>query len=236
MPYCSRCGVEVDGDVKNCPLCNTPIQRFEDNEPGEARYPADEVNPKPEMSEGMRRRILWEVLTLLCAISVIVVIGSDLRIDSTVDWSLYPTLSIALAWIYSTLIIFFRRQVPTLIVGFIVSTIAYLAAIDLVDGSFEWFFSLGLPIFALFGIVAGVEILVALKAKERGLNVVAFIMIGAAVFCLVVNLLVSLYLSGGVHFTWSIVVVLTLVPMAIILLFLHYRLRNRFDLKRVFHM
>ena len=236
MPYCSRCGVEVDGHVERCPLCSAPIQHLEESAPGEARYPVDELNPKPLMSERMRRRILWEVLTLAYAIAVIVCIGSDLRVDGKLDWSLYPALSIALAWVYSTLAIYFRRQPATIGVVVTISTIAYLAAIDLVDGSFEWFFSLGLPIFALFASVAGVLALVIIKARERGLNVVAFIMIGAALFCLGVDLLVSLYLNGTVDLTWSLVVVLTLVPMAIIFLFLHYRLRNRFDLKRVFHM
>ncbi len=236
MPYCSRCGVEVDNDVVNCPLCNTPIQHFEETGPAESRYPADDVEPRPRIGDRGRRRILWEVLTLLYAIGVIVVVGSDLRVDAAVDWSLYPTISIVFAWICTTLLIFFRKQPATIVIGTIVSTIAFLAATDLVDGKIEWFFPLGLPILALFVIISGIISVATIRAKERGLNVVAFVLIGIAVFCFGVDLLVSLYLTATVDFTWSIVVLLTLIPVAIILLFLHYRLRNRFDLKRVFHL
>lgn len=235
MPYCSRCGVEVDNHVENCPLCNTPIQHFEEGAAAESRYPSDTAESKPRMTDRVRRRILWEVLTLLYAIAVIVVVGSDLRVDAAMDWSLYPTISIVLVWIYTTLLIFFRHHPVTIITGVIISTIAYLAAIDLVDGTLDWFFPLGLPIFAFFVTIAGILSGIAVRAKERGLNVVAFVLIGIAVFCLGVDLLVSHYLTGGVHFSWSIVVLLTLVPVSIILLFLHYRLRNRFDLKRIFH-
>lgn len=235
MPYCSRCGVEVDGHVTHCPLCNTPIQRFEDTEPGESRYPGDEIGAKPPMGDRLRRRILWEVLTLLYAIAVIVVIGSDLRVDGKVGWSLYPTAAIVLAWIYTTLLVFFRKRIALLIGGGIVATVAFLAAIDLMNGRFDWFFSLGLPICALLCVVSAVIALAALKSKQRGFNIVAFILLGIAVFSVGVDLFVSLYLTGAVHFTWSVVVLLTLIPLSLIFLFLHYRLRNRFDIKRIFH-
>ena len=32
LPYCSRCGVEIDFGIDNCPLCSIPIQKFEDDE------------------------------------------------------------------------------------------------------------------------------------------------------------------------------------------------------------
>lgn len=235
MPYCSRCGVEVDGHVSHCPLCNTSIQRFEDTEPGERRYPTEELGVKPKMSDRMRRRILWEVLTLFCAIGVLVVIGSDLRVDGSISWSLYPTASIVLAWLYATLFVFFRKRPAVAAVGVVGSTIAFLAAVDLANGRLDWFFLLGLPILAFFLIIAAVIVLAILKAKDRGFNIVAFVLLGVALFCAGVDLLVSLYLRGRAGLSWSEVVLLTLVPLSLIFLFLHYRLRNRFDFKRIFH-
>ena len=29
MPYCSRCGIEVEDHVLKCPLCNLKIQHFD---------------------------------------------------------------------------------------------------------------------------------------------------------------------------------------------------------------
>ena len=235
MPYCSRCGVEVDGYVTECPLCKAPIQRFEDTELGEPRYPADEFGAKPKMSEKMRRRTLWEVLTLLYAIAVIVVVGSDLGVDASIGWSLYATASIVLAWVYTTLMIFFRRSPAILCGGIVIATGVYLAGIDLVNGRFDWFFSLGLPIFAVFVLISVILVFTVLRTKHRGFNVVAFILLGVAAFSVAVDLLVSLFLEGRIHFTWSVIVLLTLIPLSLIFLFLHYRLRNRFDLRRIFH-
>lgn len=236
MPYCSRCGVEVDNHVERCPLCDTPIQRFDDVEPGERRYPIDQPAQKPPMSDRVRRRIFWEVLTILYAIGVIVVIGSDLRVDAAIDWSLYPTISIVLAWVYTTLFVFFRKKPAIIAAGVTLFTVAYLAAIDLINGRLDWFFPVGLPIFCLFALIAALVALGCLKAKVRGLNVVAFITLGIGLFCVGVEFLMSLYQTGRAHFTWSIVVVLTLVPVSIILLFLHYRLRSRYDFRRFFHL
>lgn len=235
MPYCSRCGVEVDGYVTECPLCKAPIQRFEDTELGEPRYPADELGAKPQMGEKMRRRTLWEVLTLLYAIAVIVVIGSDLRVDAAVGWSLYATASIVLAWVCTTLVVFYRRRPVILSGGVVIATIVFLAAIDLVNGRFDWFFGLGLPILAVLVLISGILALAIARTKRRGFNIVAFILLGVAAFSVAVDLLVSFFLEGKVHFTWSVVVLLTLVPLSLIFLFLHYRLGNRFDLRRIFH-
>ena len=51
MPYCSRCGVEVDEGVPACPLCRAPIQRLDEGEarPGLKPWPEhvvpDELPP-----------------------------------------------------------------------------------------------------------------------------------------------------------------------------------------------
>jgi len=32
MPYCSKCGVEVDDGIEKCPLCDLPIQYFQEDD------------------------------------------------------------------------------------------------------------------------------------------------------------------------------------------------------------
>lgn len=236
MPYCSRCGVEVDSHVERCPLCNAPIQHFPETEAGESRYPEDAPGPSVEIGDRTRRRVLWELLSLLYAIAVIVVIGSDVRVDGAIDWSLYPAASLALAWIYTTLAIYSRRRPGVSVPIVAVSTLVFMAVIDLIHGGLDWFLPLGLPIFLLCALLTGAVILVIVRTKECGLNIVAFILLGIAAFCVGTDLLISRYHSGVVDFTWSMVVVLTVVPVALILLFLHYRLRNRYDWKRIFHL
>lgn len=40
MPYCPKCGVEVDNGVENCPLCSFPVPYIDESAPRfTSRYP-----------------------------------------------------------------------------------------------------------------------------------------------------------------------------------------------------
>jgi len=73
MPYCSRCGVEVDEGTAACPLCATPIQSLDDTEckDGTGPYPQHIIDPEDtyRLSRAERRRIAVELLTLAGALA-----------------------------------------------------------------------------------------------------------------------------------------------------------------------
>ena len=51
MPYCAKCGVEVENGVKNCPLCKFPIPDIlsgEGKKEEERKYPKLEFRPIPQ--------------------------------------------------------------------------------------------------------------------------------------------------------------------------------------------
>ncbi len=236
MPYCSRCGVEVDGGIESCPLCDTPIQRLGDAEPAEKRFPDFESDDKPRMSARMRRKLVWEVISILGAIAIAVVVGSDLHAHATIGWSLYPTAAVALAWIVSTLLLYVRRWPWLVAAGILLASAGFLAAIDEAGGGLDWFLGLSLPLLFLLVVVSALLIFVITRVRFGGLNVVAFVSLGVALFCAGADAVIERYLTGRVGLSWSIVVLQALVPFAGIMLFLHYRLRNRFNLKRLFHL
>ncbi len=237
MPYCSRCGVEVDSEVKECPLCNAPIQKIEkEPEAVQKRFPDFEPDGKPRMSERTRRNIAWEVISILCAIAVFVVGGSNLRGHATMSWSLYPIASVAAFWITSTLFIYAYR-IPWLIgSGSLLTISALLAAVDWVGGGLSWFVGLYLPILGVCVLVAALLLLVAARVRFIGLNVVAFVSLGVALLCAGTDAAIERYVSGVISLSWSIIVLQALVPFAGVMLFLHFRLRSRFNLKRLFHL
>jgi len=236
MPYCSRCGVEVDSDVESCPLCEAPIQRLGDGEPAEKRFPDFESDDKPRMSVRERRKLIWEVISILGAIAIAVVVGSDLHAHATIGWSLYPTAAVVLAWIVSTLLLFVRRWPWLVAAGMLVSSAGFLAAVDEASGGLEWFLGLSLPLLILLVIVTALVVFVVKRVRFGGLNIVAFVSLGVALLCTGSDAVIERYLTGRVALSWSIIVLQALVPFAGIMLFLHYRLRNRFDLKRLFHL
>lgn len=63
MAYCPKCGVEVDNNVKNCPLCDFPIPDIGEEPKGEKRYPLA-VNTYPEDHLEKKNQIFtrWKLL------------------------------------------------------------------------------------------------------------------------------------------------------------------------------
>jgi len=188
------------------------------------------------MSAHMRRKLVWEVISILGAIAIVVVVGSDLHAHATVGWSLYPTAAVVLAWIVSTLLLYSRGRPWLIAAGTLAASAGFLAAIDGASGGLDWFFGLSLPLLVLLVVVAALVVFVISRVRFGGLNVVAFVSLGLALFCAGTDAVVERYLTGKIGLGWSIVVLQALVPFAGIMLFLHYRLRNRFNLKRLFHL
>ncbi len=236
MPYCSRCGVEVDKGVASCPLCSAPIQTFDEAPPPEKRFPDFESDDKPRMDPGARRTLAWEVITILAVIAVVVVVGTDLLAHARILWSLYPAGAVLLTWILCTLLLNFRRSPWIVAAGTVLALAAVPAAMNAMEGGLDWYLPLALPILILLVVVAGALALVISKVRFVGLNVVAYASLGAAVVCAGVDLLIGRFATGRILLSWSVIVLQALLPFALIVLFLHYRLRNRFDFKRVFHL
>ena len=56
MPYCSRCGVEVDDYTDFCPLCEAPIQRLDENGAGRAGMGVSPSSPSIPGTTGSIRK------------------------------------------------------------------------------------------------------------------------------------------------------------------------------------
>ena len=93
MPYCARCGVEVDEGVRGCPLCEAPIPVFDDDDGSIAapsgRYPAPEEALDP-LSPRQIRMTAWAVLSAVLVIAFAAVLAIDLVDESEgLGWSGY---------------------------------------------------------------------------------------------------------------------------------------------------
>lgn len=237
MPYCSKCGVEVENGVASCPLCGTPIQDLENAASSENRYPDFKSDDKPRMSGRGRRNLAWETISILCAIAVIVVLGSDLQANARITWSVYPISSVAFVWVVSGLLLFLRKLPWLVVSASLIGGAALLATFAWESsGSFSWFVVLGLPLMVLAAAVVIVLIVVISHVRYVGLNVVAFVSIGVALLCAGSDGVIHRYVSGSIGLSWSVIVLQALLPFAAIMLFLHYRLRSQFDFRRLFHL
>jgi hypothetical protein len=241
MPYCARCGVEVEREVRACPLCETPIPRLDDLPPASAagdagrRYPS--VTAWPTGVDPLQLRLsVWATLSAIFLISMLVVLAANLvGTGWRITWSAFALGSIGLAWLIATVILVIFRP-PWLVVLCVYPPVAgFLALTDALDSARGWFLTVGLPIATAVLLAFEVSTILWTVWKDRGANQLAILLLLLAPACSVIDFAISSYL-GHPGLTWSFVVLGVLVPLAGFLFIYHYVLRRVLKLERIFHL
>lgn len=253
MPYCPQCGVELEPEAPRCPLCGTPRHG---SPPESLKSPSPpELSPLPgatggEAPRGMfpetgdptlftlgeRKKIAWEVISVAAAVAATTLGAINAAVSQRLSWSLYPLASLAFSWILASGILVLDRRPLLMYLAIFASTPLFLLAIDAIETGLDWSLSLGIPLALLVeAIIAAAA--VSLRALERkGLNVVAVFLFCAAALLVGIEGLVGLFLRGRVVLTWSLISLLSLVPMALFLLYLHVRIAHSTNLRRMFRL
>lgn len=244
MPYCPKCGVQVETQRPTCPLCSFPIPNVE--EPKENPIQRDKhLLNRYRMKQAENRRRWKEARVFVymgIAFSLVVlslIFGVlDFYFSGKLTWSRYAITSNLTALVS---LFFILRFIPAFLPNFLgVGTTVggFLYLIDRNNGTIDWFWDLGLVI--CINIMAWLLILrlVIRHTHRRGLNIPAYSLVAIALACISLEIIRDLYQDVNLHLTWSIPVITTLVPMAGILLFLHLlispRVREKFI--RKFHL
>jgi hypothetical protein len=227
--------VEVAENDAWCPLCNTKI-------PDPVSMESD--SPKKEVKESRKtlytkeinyRQVAWETLGILMAFASAICLFVDLLISRQISWSRYVLSSLGFAWLILTVIYFLYKRAIALSVCSALTILAYLFVLDWIDSGLEWFSTLGLPI-TLFSMASAYAVwFLSIKSQKRGLNVVAYFLFAVVINCLVIEGAVNFYLSSRIFMNWSLIVALSVIPEAVIFLYLHYRLLRHREVKRYFH-
>jgi len=244
LPYCSRCGVEVDFGIDNCPLCSRPIQKFEDDEEIEykKKYPDEPVIPptKRVLTPKQQKLRIWEILSASLLIPFLIVVFTDLIVNETVSWARFPMISLMLVWLLATFPLVFPKRPVINVIGLALSVMIFLILVDYFDNwQFDWFYQLALAIIALLTGTSAILVFVSTKVKQKGLNIAAFILFAIGIVNLGLDLIIMSYSRGYVTVTWSLFVLAPTVVIGGFLLYMHYRITKDTDLrdklKRRFH-
>jgi hypothetical protein len=219
-----------------CPLCGTPIQKYTpDDKIPKTPYPQE--NPSlDKKAEELNLHLAWLIITVIFFIPLFVLLTINFEYKGSGSWTGYALCSIIAAWLCLTIVFFFIRHYIVYSIGIMIVIGLLLFFFDLLYDNLTWFFPLGLPALALLYILSIAVVILTYKAKEKGFNIIAFILIAGGIFCLGFDSLFTRLIFKTVKPSWSLVAMSVLLPTALLFLFLHHVMKKKIKFKRVFHI
>lgn len=241
MKTCNKCGVELDVDMNYCPLCghksNSPVEPVR-----KEIFRKNNIKVKPEaydfeeLTDTQKRKIAWEIIAIILVSGIVATFLIDLIVSKNMTWSRY-TITTGLFLLINTSLFMFVIKKPFLFVlGCFINTSLMLLLMDLFNHSYTWGLKLGVPIAFSICLVMFFLILVIKKSGQKGINVIAYSLVAAAILCFFIEGAISFYTIDYLRFRWSIIVIITVVPVASILAYIHFRLRRVTSLRKFFHI
>jgi len=227
MSICNNCGVDLGEGNEKCPLCKPTEHRTI-----HIVSPADLFN----FSKIVKTRTLYEITMLLLVSGVIVTIAIDFVFEKGMSWSLLTTTCIG--YLISLVSgIYFLRGRPYLMIGAtMTATLLFLWLTDLLTGNHGWFGTIAAPLVISGALLTMAVIFLNSLSKYRGLNLLSTILIAMAVHAVIIEYLTDKLLTSAFNPQWSVVTAASLIIIALIFLFVHYRLKRGRSLGRLFHV
>jgi len=239
MPYCPKCGVELDAGASVCPLCGTPIALTKEETAALKQkkngFPSteDQILKSPPDCRGARS---VELLSVLFGIAALLTTCIDLFFaGGHFTWSPLVLTCLAGVWLAADMPVILKGRPWILCAVLVPGELALLFLIDVFDGNPAWwFFNQGLPIYLLsVGIAVALLVLISIT-KRRDINILGYFLAAASLECVGIEFIMSLALWGRIQLRWSPIVAIVCVPLAGFLVYLHYRVVKK-PLARKFH-
>jgi hypothetical protein len=227
LKKCDKCGVLLDERYDICPLC-TPGENYEKSSgrPGEVLKAA----------RAEAAKYAWELSGVVCASGIVITLLLNLLFAGTISWSLYPVTSISWVWISLTIIVFIRRWPFLMLIMLLAGTLGMLVLFNLFDTRINWFIPVAMPVTTVLFILAGLVVYISIKARYKGFNILAVCLIAINILCVSIEVFADLNQTGDITIRWSAVVSAAILPIAAVLMFLHYRLKRGRRLDSFFHV
>lgn len=232
MIICPNCGVELDDGLKICPLCGKVPGDNREKEHLPSDYTADIIR----LHKKENSKYLWELSGIIAFSAIAVCTIVDLLISKGLKWSLLCDVSILALWIILTLFIFSYKRTFIIVPALMVTILAALSLIDLITTGRSWFFPVGLPVTIAAFITAGIVLILYRIANFKGLNILAASFIVLSGFCIIIEMVLDKYMNGIVDLRWSLIAAISILPVALIFFFYHYRLKKGNRLDSFFHI
>ncbi|MFA5340387.1 MAG: DUF6320 domain-containing protein [Clostridia bacterium] len=230
MPYCVKCGVELDKSAKKCVLCNTEIliEQQEEIPP----YPKE----KAEVSQ-LNTSYVAMLITLILAIPNVACLVINLIYSPGIYWMYYVFGGSLVLWMIFIFPMTLKKKKPLIHVFLIfISATLYLMLIALALSGMRWFLIIALPICITVMFLLFVIILIVNKKKPGKLKTTSISLIAVIILCLVIEGVVDYLVNAVISFSWSYIVAASLVPVIIALVLLSGNKKLQNELIKKLHI
>lgn len=241
MALCNYCGVELEENINYCPLCGLPVMVEDERNLEYIRIKKNEndeelISGYNKLTRKQQRKLFWELSGIILISGMIATSIIDLFINGNITWSKYVITICLVIFANITLISFLGKKIVLLFTGSFLSLSILFILLNIFSDHQLSGLKLGIPLLvAAYLITLGLISLIRISG-QRGLNVIAYSFIAIGLLLVCTEGVISLYTLNTLKLYWSILVFASIVPVAAILIFIHYRLKKGTDLKKFFHI
>ncbi|MCF6407124.1 DUF6320 domain-containing protein [Chitinophaga filiformis] len=232
--HCKNCGVELEPDMQICPLCGLSLNEQD----GIPDAPTSEKPAAyPELALNQRqRKFTWEIISIILGSGILAAFTVNFILNHGITWSEYIIAVGLIIFCYASVLSLWKKSIlPKLACGFFLSSICLLG-LDRITGDISWSLRLAVPLLLCLNMITLIYIKVVRLAAYKGINLIAYAFLAAAVMCLCTENILSLFSNGAWRLSWSLIVSACVLPVVVVLLFVHFRLRKGRNLGRTFHV
>ena len=240
MNICINCGVELENDMQQCPLCGTPVgEDHPDSSPGDkSRQTGTHLTITGTIKsreKSLLQRIVWQVTSIILLSAIISTLIIDVAVHKQVTWAAYPVTISMIVFTYASLFAFWHtKRIYQILAGLLISSLLFIV-LDLLQPQSNWQLRLGLPILIVINLIGIILIMVINLTKHRGLNVIAYTCVAIAGLCMTIESILSYYHNEHIVLRWSIIVAACLLPVTAALIFMHHRIKRNPEIEKIFH-
>lgn len=233
MSYCVNCGVELDGSLKECPLCNTPVinPKVLNDLKKKSPFPKEKGQV-----ERVKRKDFGILLSVILVATGLTCGMLNLFVFQQSAWSLLIIGGCLILWVLFVPVVIYTRlpvYLSLLLDG--ISVGIYLYLITIVTKSDAWFTGLALPITLVVVGVAELFTFCVKKLPVTFLTTALYVITAVGMLSVLLEVVIDWYISHRVQLVWSAVVLTVCVIIDITLITMLSRARLRNAVRRRLH-
>jgi hypothetical protein len=238
MVYCKNCGVELEPTMEVCPLCQLPLGAVVP----EAMITNGRKKPVPvpygleKMTGRQKRKLAWEIISIILLSAVVGLVIINFSINKRISWAQYPILICLILFFHVTAYTLFKKNIFLRTVGSFLASCVSLYVLGTITSRQDVVLKVEIPILFSADMAILCMMIIVSSARQKGVNLIAAGFILAGALCIAIEMILSFYLQSSLQLFWSAIAGSCSVLIAIVLFFVHFRLKKGQSLKKTFHI